>query len=696
MVLPQRVASDLRRGARGLPAALLALLLVLLTPRVARAHAAVVEADPEPGAVLASAPGEVVLRFTEPLNTSLSEVVVVTPSGQRIEGSATGRSELRAVIRGSETGVYEVQWRTVSTIDGHTLRGVFSFGVGVDPGEGAEGATQFGPGGAGVAVGLFRALEYAGLLTAVGLLLLRTLALRDPAQPWAIRSLRPVLWLALLGGVGVVVGEALLATPRPSVAAVVTFLSTGRPGLARLFRLGAEVLAVMLAARPMFAAGPVVGAIAALAAAGHAAAVRPVLWGVSIDAIHLLAAGLWAGGILALALVRPAEGWRSEGPRRLLDRFTPVAFVAFLVTVATGVLRGTQELISLTDLLTTSYGAVLTFKVLAVAAMVPLSLLAWRRIVGSPRWEALTALVVVGAASFLAAYPLPPARTAESEGTESQAAETLALPRRGELSLADGAGDVLVGLTVRPGRPGPNALLVYVLPPRGEEAAAGVPVRVRIEGRPLRTQDCGQTCRRAFATLAGGETVEVQVRSPIGGAASFELPKLPASAGRSLFDRAQARMHELRTYRLREMFGPVDPPLRSTYSFEAPDRMAIEADTGSASIFIGRTRYRRIPGQDTWSVERGGPPVEVPSFIWDRADLLEPFLLGTERIGPLRVRVLTVFGMSGRIPIWFRLWVDQAGLVLQAEMRAQGHFMDHRYFAFDEPVEVKPPVRGAG
>jgi hypothetical protein len=70
--------------------------------------------------------------------------------------------------------------------------------------------------------------------------------------------------------------------------------------------------------------------------------------------------------------------------------------------------------------------------------------------------------------------------------------------------------------------------------------------------------------------------------------------------------------------------------------------------------------------------------------------------LGTERIGRLRARVLTVFGMSGRIPIWFRLWVDQAGLVLQAKMRAQGHFMDHRYFAFDEPVEVKPPVRGAG
>ena len=41
--------------------------------------------------------------------------------------------------------------------------------------------------------------------------------------------------------------------------------------------------------------------------------------------------------------------------------------------------------------------------------------------------------------------------------------------------------------------------------------------------------------------------------------------------------------------------------------------------------------------------------------------------------------------------MWFRLWVDASGHVHRAEMRAPGHFMDHRYYDYDAPIPIEPP-----
>lgn len=46
----------------------------------------------------------------------------------------------------------------------------------------------------------------------------------------------------------------------------------------------------------------------------------------------------------------------------------------------------------------------------------------------------------------------------------------------------------------------------------------------------------------------------------------------------------------------------------------------------------------------------------------------------------------------GGLPIWFKQWIGVDGLVRKAEMRGQGHFMDHRYYDFDAPIAVEPPM----
>lgn len=126
-----------------------------------------------------------------------------------------------------------------------------------------------------------------------------------------------------------------------------------------------------------------------------------------IGSVHLLAAGIWAGGILTMAFLRPPQGWRGADASLLVERFARVALIAFGVTALTGVIQATDRLHDVSDLWTTAYGLVLSFKVLGVAAMGALSL-AWRRGLPVARLDAGAAIVVVGTTALLAAFPPPP------------------------------------------------------------------------------------------------------------------------------------------------------------------------------------------------------------------------------------------------------------------------------------------------
>jgi copper transport protein len=673
----------------GIALALSLLLLVALAGPVG-AHAAIVLADPEPGSKLATAPGTVSLTFTEPLDVRLSRATVTDPTGQEFAGEPAERT-ITVPLATNAPGIYRVEWTTVSTLDGHTLRGSFEFGVGVEPANEAE--TIAGPGLADLAVAVARAVEYAALLLGVGLVLVRRLAVREPTTGVRLVPLRGVLAVAFIAGLGVIVGEAFMAAGSVSFEAVSTYLSGGWPGGARLARLGFEALAVSAASLRVWgpAAFLIGGAIVSVAAAGHAAALEPRWWGIAVDAVHLVAAGLWAGGILALATSRPEAGWRSEPAHRLLARFSAVAIPAFLVTVGSGIVQGFQEVGGLAGL-GSSYGVVLLTKVALVLAMVPLSVLAWRRRI-RPGAEAILGILVIGAAALLAAYPLPPARVAEAESLAASERPTAALPRGGDITLGGDAGRFLVGLTLRPGEPGPNEVLVYLKPP-GEEAG-GTPVWIAAAGQRHRMDECGPNCRRLRLSIEGRDEVRVIVGGPDGGVESFAIPALPPPDASILIERMQRRMHALRTYRLKEFLSSgLGTVIRSRYAFQAPDRMRIQVEgpNRSETVWIGRIRYiRRMDGE--WQIQTSAPATQVPSFIWDSFQpFTAPRAVGESRVGGVPTTIVSFFGRSGDTPVWFRLWIDEGALVHQAEMRAEGHFMDHVYTDFDSPLTIRPPV----
>jgi hypothetical protein len=338
---------------------------------------------------------------------------------------------------------------------------------------------------------------------------------------------------------------------------------------------------------------------------------------------------------------------------------------------------------------------VLLAKVVLVGSMVPLSVVAWRRRRPRPRAEGLIGLAVIAAAALLAAFPVTTAPAAQPTGLASGRA-TLGLPREGDLTLGGHAGQVLVGLTVRPARPGPNQVWVYLLPLEGEDSAGGLTASVLSSGvrHPLAT--CGSTCREAEMSLEGGEDLVVHVDGPKGGDAAFRLPRLPAPDSSAMLSAAQARMHGLRSYRVDETLSSGLVTVPSHYAYEAPNRMRASVETGSQVVFIGSTRYLRESAKRPWQVDTGGPELPVPTFIWDYfKPFVAPHLLGTTMMGNTRTMVISFFGgAKGGPAIWFRLWIDREGLVHRAEMRAIGHFMDDRIYDFDGPINIESPVAG--
>jgi copper transport protein len=662
-----------------------------LVPVTVLAHASVVSARPAPGDELSTAPGVVDLQFSEPINQRLSRLVVTGPGGNPFPFQVVGPGEMQAQVTSTERGLYTVSWTTVSDVDGHTLRGSFRFGVGVPVAAGASAAGAADPQPQDLLVAVLRAFEYIGLFGAVGCFVVAALVRREPAIGLRAPTPRWALLVALLAGTTVVAGESISAAGGLSITGFSDYLLGGPAGYARLARIGLEAVALLVATPGAeLALIPVVGAMLAIAAAGHAAADRPWPLGVATDALHLLAGAVWAGGLLAIASVS------MRAPREklalLILRFSRVALVAFGLSVALGAVRGTQELAQLGDFVSTGYGRVLGIKILVVAAVVPVALVVRRAAGRLLRLDAAIATTIVAITASLAAFPLPPRRAQEADAADRATGAAQAWPRQGDLTMAVGARHTLVGLTLRPGRPGRNQVILYLVPPPGEAAAQGIQAKISFAGSAVPLTVCGSSCRTGVVDLNGPVSAHVDLSGSGRGSIVLAIPKVPADDAAAMFQAARERMARLTSYADDEVFGPVEPPLGTKYQFEKPDRMHVRGSLGAEQVWVGSTIYRRDSPSAAWRIEPAGAPLRVGEFIWDGGTPLNVRNVGESGSGAGHLTEISFFELRDQTPLWFRVWVDDNQMVARSEMRAQSHFMDDSYSQFDVAFKIVPPV----
>jgi len=261
---------------------------------------------------------------------------------------------------------------------------------------------------------LFRALHLAATVFACGTVAFVVLVAEPAAQTddhvfvdglsrrlnamtWgalAMAAIAQACWLILLSAD--IYGAPILAVCLHG--GVWTVLTDTRFGLISAIRIGlAAVLAVLIhwpATRllQVFAAA---GLIGLLAFVGHAGATPGTAGGIHLgsDAIHLLAAAGWLGGLPAFALVLAAA--RADPARHgfaiaVTRRFSWLAAACVGALLATGIVNAWNLLNGPRDLIATDYGRLLLLKLGLFAAM--LAIAAANRFHLTPRLPALGAL----------------------------------------------------------------------------------------------------------------------------------------------------------------------------------------------------------------------------------------------------------------------------------------------------------------
>ncbi|GHE60244.1 hypothetical protein CP980_17330 [Streptomyces vinaceus] len=408
-------------------AALLAALFTAAGP--ASAHAALTASDPQDGAVVATAPAQVTLSFSEQVAMGDDSIRVMDPQGKRVDTgelrdmcSGTTIRYGTALHSGLPDGTYTVAWQAVSA-DSHPVSGAFTFSIGAPSATSVALPTaQVGGGPVGIAYDVARYAAYAGFTVLVGgaafvLLCWRRGASQRPLQKLIVRA-----WVTLTAAT---LAMLVLRTPYTGSGKFADALDldglkavletkTGASLVSRLLLLGAAALfiAVLFGAYARRAAeaeetakrkgkakgrgadkgagtdkeagaekeaddllfglgigGTVVaGGIAATwALSEHASTgIQPGI-AMPADILHLLAVAAWLGGLIALLVaLHKVPGIE----RAAVQRFSRVAFVSVLVLAVTGVYQSWRQLGSWSALTGTSYGQLLLVKVGLVAVLV--------------------------------------------------------------------------------------------------------------------------------------------------------------------------------------------------------------------------------------------------------------------------------------------------------------------------------------
>lgn len=495
-------------------------LQILLTSKSAVAHVTLIRAEPADGEVLSTAPGQIQLWFSEAVVTNFSALKLLDEQNQpvvgtSIRGDATESTVLYITLPALKPGAYTLLWKTIAGSDGHVSQGFITFGIGRNPNTrynpNAASSTSFSALPPLVESGLRWAnfLLIASLVGALAIVqfVLTPVTAQTPAPAMAAQqALRRQIWGwatacaagAWIIGLGLLVWQVSIAqatvssnTPWPMQAwSMLRQTHWGALWLVRqtlLLFVGAGLWWLTSQRQTsnsnwpfLIIAGRAVDLLIVQALSGHALSNSPNwLLALGNATIHWLAASLWMGGLIALAVIvlptlkrgtSEATAWHALDWRA----FSRLALLSVGLLITTGLLSMSEQVASLDALLTTVYGQLLLSKLSVVllvglcglgntilvhphlAAMLarwfgrplgwtPLKLTQLPRLIGL---EVALGVLIFALTGLLTATPPP------------RSVEFTIAPEDITQSLGQRVGDLFVTLDVTPNRPGRNMFSV--------------------------------------------------------------------------------------------------------------------------------------------------------------------------------------------------------------------------------------------
>ncbi len=356
-----------------------ALAVVLAAP--AYGHAVVLHTVPADGALLESAPAEIVIRFNEPVALIEARVLDAAgnPAAARDAATARGRDLRITLPPALADGSYVVSYRVVSA-DSHPVGGSIVFSIGSVSGHLSAPAPGAGDGGWKAAMIAIRALLYAGVLGGAGAVLY--LLLVRPPGPLRAANARVASGLAAAGTfaallAGGIHGGLLLGGPMSRLTDPATWKigwTSGYGTTALTAMIGLALVATGLRRQgPAWRLLARAGAFAALlsfALSGHVLTAGPRWLTAPVLVAHTAAVAFWIGALIPL---RQAVQRLGSDAAPLLRRFSRAAAAAVGVLVAAGAAIAVLQVASFRGLFTTTYGFILLVKLALVAGLLALA-----------------------------------------------------------------------------------------------------------------------------------------------------------------------------------------------------------------------------------------------------------------------------------------------------------------------------------
>jgi copper transport protein len=338
------------------------------------------------------------LTYTEAVEPRFAAISVTNAAGQQQttgapQRSATDAKTLVVSLRHLNEGWYLVYWRVIS-VDGHPVRGAFTFAVGPNPGPQPQFVIpSISETAATPRLIAARSIVFVAVMVAIGLFILRIATARPVVQRVPGSRLRP---LDVAFGIAAVVG--LIAIPVYLVMATAEFALRSAFDVSALFPLlrvsafgrglvDLEIVFALFALagglalwidrpererRSVAEILSVTGALSAAAAvllvpglAGHAAQTSPRGAMLLFDWLHLAAGSIWVGGLIGLLVLWGSFpiARRVAGLVVCVPRFSNTAFVSVLVLIGSGIGASLVHLPTFASLWQTSYGQALLVKI---------------------------------------------------------------------------------------------------------------------------------------------------------------------------------------------------------------------------------------------------------------------------------------------------------------------------------------------
>ncbi|MET7679493.1 copper resistance protein CopC [Streptomyces sp. NPDC005423] len=491
----------------------------------ASAHAALTGSDPQQGVVVAKAPTQVSLTFSEKVSTNDDSLRVLDPKGKRVDvgkpSDISGTTYATQIRSGLPDGTYTVAWQVVSA-DSHPVAGAFTFSVG-SPSRTTVSLTGQDAGGGvvGRLYGFGRYLSYAGFILMVGggaFVLacwqrgsgVRAVQ-RLVVSGWVVLT-AATLWLLLLRGsftssgkVGDIFDLDLLGQ--------VLQTKTGAALVSRLLLLAAAALfiAVLFGAYDkredeekrdltfgLSIGGGVVaaGLAASWAMAEHASTGLQPGIAMPVDVVHLLAVAAWLGGLAALLVALYRAPGDTTVDATAVRRFSRVAFGSVLALVATGVYQSWRQLGSWKAFTDTGYGQLLLVKIGLVAVLVGIASV-------SRRWTGRLAAAPRSVDAADAASATEDVKAPEPEKAHVTAAATAGDgPRATQLARQRAAVDTARQKRLRDADPHRSGLRRSVLAEAAVAVAVLAVTTVLTATEPGRTQEDARAAKSSSSSAA--------------------------------------------------------------------------------------------------------------------------------------------------------------------------------------------------